>query len=246
MADAALGSVLRHVRRVSAAPGAGTLSDGELLHAFLSRHDEEAFAALARRHGPMVLGVCRRVLSHQQDAEDAFQATFLALAQKADSIRDRPALAGWLYGAAYRAALTLKRSAARRRAHEGRARPPAAAEPFADLAWREVEALLEEEIQRLPEKYRAVFVLCCLESQSRAEVARRLGLREGTVSSRLDSARKQLQRRLARRGVTLSLVLGASALARPAGAQAVRPALLAATARAAAALALGEGPVAGL
>src|SRR5262249_24228028 len=154
-----------------------------------------------------VLNVCRRVLHQQQDAEDAFQATFLVLARKAASVRGRPALAGWLYGAAYRSALMLKRSAARRRMHEGRFRPHSPAEPCTQLAWREVEAILEEDIQRLPEKYRIVFVLCCLESQCRAEVARRLGLKEGTVSSRLDQARKMLQRRLARRGVTLSAVL---------------------------------------
>jgi RNA polymerase sigma factor (sigma-70 family) len=238
MADATLGQVVRHVRRLSSA---GDLSDGELLRAFVSGQDQEAFAALARRHGPMVLNVCRRVLHHQEDAEDAFQATFLVLARKAASVRERAALASWLYGTAYRAALTLKRSAARRRAHEDRVRPVPTANPLNDLSWREVEALLEEEIQRLPEKYRMVFVLCCLESESRAEVARRLGLKEGTVSSRLDQARKRLQGRLARRGVTLSAVLGATAVARPAGA-AVPLALLTVTARTAAAVAEGKTP----
>src|SRR5262249_54148103 len=136
MADTTtLGQVVRHVRRMS---GAGELSDGELLHAFVSGRDQEAFAALARRHGPMVLHVCLRVLHHRQDAEDAFQATFLALARKAASVRNRPALAGWLYGAAYRAALTLRRSAARRRVHEVRAAPLEAANPVHELAWREV------------------------------------------------------------------------------------------------------------
>src|SRR5262245_32654475 len=165
MADATLGTVLHNVRRLVGAPGGHSLSDGELLHAFLSRHDEDAFAALVRRHGSMVLNVCRRVLHHRQDAEDAFQATFLVLARKAASVRDRPALASWLYGAAYRTALTLQRAAARRRLHEARVKPAAPANPLTDLAWCEVEALLEEEIQRLPEKYRAVFVLCCLESE---------------------------------------------------------------------------------
>src|SRR5262245_26681959 len=121
MADATLKHVARHACRMSGAAGGESPADGELLHAFVSEKDQEAFAALARRHGPMVLGVCRRVLHHRQDAEDAFQAAFLALARKAASVRNRPALACWLYGAAYREALALKRSAARRRARERRA-----------------------------------------------------------------------------------------------------------------------------
>jgi RNA polymerase sigma factor (sigma-70 family) len=232
MADATLSSVLRHVRRLSGAAGDAGPPDGELLHSFLCRQDADAFAALVRRHGPMVLHLCRRVLHHHQDAEDAFQATFLVLARKAASVRNRPGLAGWLHGAAYRTALALKRSAARRRAHEGRARPLVGTSPLTELAWREVEAILEEEIQRLPEKYRTAFALCCLEGLGRADVARRLGIAEGTLSSRLDHARKQLQRRLARRGVSLSAALAALALTQPAGA-ALPPALLAATARAA-------------
>src|SRR5579872_5050031 len=193
-------TALRHVRTLAAADG--TAPDAELLHAWLSRRDDAAFAALVRRHGPMVLNVCRRTLHHRQDAEDAFQATFLLLARKAGSVRELAALAAWLHGTAYRMALSVKRAAARRRAHEGRSqarRPPG---PSAELAWREVQALLEEEVQRLPEKCRTVFVLCCLESKGRAEVARLLGLPEGTVSSRLNQARTRLRERLARRGVT--------------------------------------------
>jgi RNA polymerase sigma factor (sigma-70 family) len=221
-----LGTALRHVRTLAAAPGA---ADAELLHAWLSRRDDAAFAALVRRHGPMVLNVCRRTLHHRQDAEDAFQATFLALARKAASVRERAALAAWLHGTAYRMALSVKRAAARRRAHEGRSRASRPAGPVAELAWREVQTLLEEEVQRLPQKCRTVFVLCCLEGKGRTEVARLLGLREGTISSRLDQARTRLRQRLARRGVTLSGVLTAAALARPADGEA---ALFAATARA--------------
>jgi RNA polymerase sigma factor (sigma-70 family) len=216
-------TALRHAR-AAAAP------DAELLHAWLSRHDDAAFAALVRRHGSMVLNVCRRILHHRQDAEDAFQATFLLLARKAGSVRERAALAAWLHGTAYRMALSVRRAAARRRAHEGRVRAPGPQGPSAEVAWREVQALLEEEVQRLPEKCRTVFVLCCLESKGRAEVARLLGLREGTVSSRLDQARKRLRERLARRGVTLAGVLAAAAVAGPSGGEA---ALFAATARAA-------------
>ncbi len=228
MADAppTWSTALRHVRAL-VAPGAG--ADAELLHAWLSRRDEAAFAALVRRHGPLVLNVCRRTLGHRQDAEDAFQATFLALARKAASVRTA-ALAAWLHGTAYRVALSARRAAARRRAHERRSTAPVPQGPAAELAWREVQALLEEEVQRLPEKCRTVFVLCCLEGKGRAEVARLLGLREGTVSSRLDRARARLRQRLARRGVTLSGVLTAAALACPADGAA---ALFAATARAA-------------
>jgi RNA polymerase sigma factor (sigma-70 family) len=245
MADLTLRSVLRHVRRLAGAPGARCLSDGELLDAFLSRQDQEAFAALTRRHGPMVLNICRRVLRNRQDAEDAFQATFLALARKAATVRNRAALASWLCGAAYRAALTLKRSAARRRVREARAEPPAPADLFADLAWREVEALLEEEVRRLPEKYQAVFVLCCLENHSRAEAARLLSLKEGTVSSRLHHARMLVQRRLARRGIDLSMVLAAVEVS-SADASALPPALLAAAARAAAGFVAGDGSATGV
>ena len=169
-------------------------------------------------------------------------------ARKAASVRHTPALASFLYGVAYRAALTLKRSAARRRTHEKRAQPLSPANPPTDLAC-EVEALLEEEIQRLPEKYRTAFVLCCLENQCRAEVARVLGIKEGTVSSRLDQARKILQRRLARRGVFLSAVLAAEALSQPSGATIatmVPPALLIGTTRAAAEFGAGKEPAAGV
>jgi RNA polymerase sigma factor (sigma-70 family) len=237
MADACLYPLLHHVRALAGAPRTQGLSDGELLHAFLSRQDQAAFDALVRRHGPMVLNTCRRLLRHQQDAEDAFQATFLTLARKAASIRANTALAGWLYGTACRMALSIKRAAARRHVHERRAQARSPGNPLTELAWRKVQALLEEEIQRLPGKYRVVFVLCCLESQSRAEVGRRLGLKEGTVSSRLAYARRRLQHRLARRGVTLTSLLAAAALTRPAGG-AVPAALLAGTVRAASAVAL--------
>jgi RNA polymerase sigma factor (sigma-70 family) len=188
-------------------------SDEQLLHAFTTRRDEDAFAVLVRRHGPMVLNVCRRVLEQHQDAEDAFQATFLLLAHGASGLRKRAALASFLHGAAYRIALTAKRSASRRRKHEERtpARPPF--DPVDELSWREVRTLLDEEIARLPEKYRTVFVLCCLEDLSQAEAARRLRMKQRTLSSRLASARKRLGQRLARRGVEMATVLAAATLA---------------------------------
>jgi RNA polymerase sigma factor (sigma-70 family) len=221
MSNAPLGPVLRYLGRLAGAGEGRTLTDGQLLQRFIARRDEAAFAALVKRHGPMVLGICRHVLHHHQDAEDAFQATFLVLVRHAASVRKHEALAGWLHGVAYRTALSARRAAVRRRTHEARARPVSPTDPSVDLAWREVQAALDEEVARLPEKFRAAFVLCHQEGRSRAETARLLAVREGTVSSRLDQARKRLQERLARRGISLGTVLGAVALA--GGAQAAVP-----------------------
>jgi RNA polymerase sigma factor (sigma-70 family) len=173
MSHSALAAGLRHLRGVVASQQHRDDSDEQLLHAFAAGHDETAFATLVRRHGPMVLHVCRRVLGQQQDAEDAFQATFLVLARNAGSLRKKSAVAGFLHGTAYRLALHAKRAAARRRKHEkslgALTQPRSPADPAEELSWREMRVLLDEEIARLPEKYRSVFVLCCLENLSRAE-----------------------------------------------------------------------------
>jgi RNA polymerase sigma factor (sigma-70 family) len=211
MTNPSLGCVLHHLRR-AAAPPVEQQSDGELLHTFISRRDEAAFAALVRRHAALVLSVCRHVLGHEQDAEDAFQATFLVLARKAPSIRKQASLASFLHGVAYRLSLRAKRDAVRRRLHEARAPVRAARDDTVELAWREVQALVEEEIARLPETYRTPFVLCHLQGLGRAEAARVLGVKEGTVWSRLTQARRRLQMRLARRGVILSAALAALTL----------------------------------
>jgi len=184
--------------------------DGSLLGRFLATRDEAAFAALVRRHGPMVWGVCRRVLRHEQDAEDAFQATFLVLARKARSVVKRDSLGSWLYSVAYHLALKARAVGARRRAHETQVdeipHPEVAApEP------RDWLPTLDRELERLPEKYRAAVVLCELEGLPRREAARQLGLPEGTLSSRLATARRLLAKRLARCG--FSLPGGALALA---------------------------------
>jgi RNA polymerase sigma factor (sigma-70 family) len=233
MSSSALAAGIRHLRRKLAGQQPNQDSDEQLLQVFLTRRDDNAFAVLVHRHGPMVLHVCRRVLGHEQDAEDAFQATFLVLARHAASLRNKTSLASFLHGTAYRIALKAKQAAARRRKYEGQApsRPPA--DPAEELSWREIRMLLDEEIARLPEKYRSVFIFCCLEELSRAETSQRLGLTERTVASRLAEARKRLSQRLARRGVELTAVLTASTLvAQPA--PALSPLLISTTIKAAA------------
>jgi RNA polymerase sigma factor (sigma-70 family) len=179
------------------------LTDGKLLGRFVERRDDKAFAALVRRHGPMVWGVCRRLLS-QHDAEDAFQATFLVLVRKAASVVPRERVANWLYGVAHQTALQARRTAARRGAREKQVTDmPEPAVVEQDL-WPDLRPLLDQELSRLPDAYREVVVLSDLEGKTRKEVARQLGLLEGTVGSRLARARTMLAKRLARPGLAVS------------------------------------------
>src|SRR5437762_8494235 len=174
MATAQLGTLVRQIQRLAAGPGACAWPDHQLLDAFTTRRDQAAFAALVGRHGSMVLRTCRRVLGHEQDAEDAFQATFLVLARNSGTIRHRQALAGWLHGVAYRTAMKAKRSAARRRNHEA-GLPAVAPQATASPTWDDVQAVLDEEVQRLPAWFRQAFVLCALEGKSGPEATLELG-----------------------------------------------------------------------
>jgi RNA polymerase sigma factor (sigma-70 family) len=176
-------------------------SDGQLLQEFLARRDDRAFAVLVRRHGSMVFAVCHRVLGNIDDAEDAFQAVFLVLARRAASLLSRPVLGDWLHGVARRTALNARRSAARRRAKEQRMARPESQSPEPRNDWL---PLLDEELCRLPKKYRQPIVLCDLEGRTRTEAARQLGIPEGTVATRRARALSLLVKRLTRRGVVTS------------------------------------------
>ncbi len=204
MATHTLTPLVHHLHSVASRPS--ERSDEELLHAFTSRRDEAAFAVIVRRHGALVLGVCRRALRDHHDAEDAFQATFLVLARNAGSIRKGQSLASWLHGVSYRISLKARQQASRRRQQQsGDASDRRAGSPEEELTWAEVRSILDEEVARLPEHYREPFVLCCLEGAPRAEASSRLGIKDGTLSSRLAEGRRRLQKALARRGVALSL-----------------------------------------
>jgi RNA polymerase sigma factor (sigma-70 family) len=228
MATGQLAAVLRHLHRLAGVPEGGELTDAQLLQQFLARRDEAAFAVLVRRHGPMVLGVCRRVLQNAQDAEDAFQATFLILARKAAAIADPgEALGGWLHQVAHRTALRARDRRASRRRHERQARAMHPPDFIAAVVWRDLQPVLDEEVRRLPEKYRAPFVLCYLEGQTYAEAARQLHCLRGSISRRLARARELLRLRLSRRGLTLPAGVLAATLSAN-GASAAVPATLAA------------------
>jgi RNA polymerase sigma factor (sigma-70 family) len=180
------------------------MTDRELLERFAGRRDEEAFTQMVQRHGPLVLGVCRHILRHEQDAEDAFQATFLVLARKAGSIRSAEALPNWLYGVANRLATRMKAAALRRQGREVALVDTPTAEPGSGEELDHLGPVLHEEIGRLPDKYRIPFVLCYLDGMTNEEAARLLGCPPGTVFSRLARAREGLRARLRRRGVMVA------------------------------------------
>ncbi len=243
MATNQTSQVIQHLRRQFLQDEAG-LTDGQLLGCFIDHRDEAAFAALVQRHGQLVWNVCRRLLG-QQDAEDAFQATFLVLCRKAASIRRRERLPSWLYGVAHRTALQARRAAARRRNREKQVvdlPEPAVVEQ--DL-WNDLRPLLDQELSRLPEAYRGVVILCDLEGKARKEVARQLGLPEGTVASRLARARAMLAKRLARHGLVVSAGALEMVLSQRAAEAGVPTSVVSNTIKAASLVAAGQAGAAG-
>ena len=201
-------------------------SDAELVGRVIAGDDPAAMAALVERFGGIVWGLCRRLLTTDADAEDAFQAVFLVLLKRAATVHNPGGVGGWLYGVAYRTAMRARRDLAHRRAAEGKVPNPAPPpDPPAAAACRELHLVLDEEVSRLPDKFRTPFVLCCIEGLSKSEAARELGWKEGTVSGRLAEARTRLRARLVRRGITLAAALTVLELSRQSAAAAVPPLL---------------------
>jgi RNA polymerase sigma factor (sigma-70 family) len=223
MAVAQLGTIREVFDRVRDSAARG---DGELLARYRRDRDQDAFGSLVRRHGPMVLGVCRRVLRDSHAAEDAFQATFVVLARKADAVRPPERLAPWLYGVAYRTALKARGRAFRRQQVEQAYVAEVANRP-APTSGEAAELLpvIDEQLNALPEKYRTPLLLCALQGLNKAEAAERLGLPEGTISSRLARAREMLRDRLTRRGVAVPAAALAGLLSADSLRAAVPPAL---------------------
>jgi RNA polymerase sigma factor (sigma-70 family) len=205
MSQPSLGSVVKEIVRAMAVDTPG-VPDGELLARYLASRDADAFAALVRRYGPMVLGVCRRILANDYDAEDAFQATFLVLVRKAASVVPKARVGNWLYGVACQTAVRARSLAFKRRGREVHvAKVPERAEMVPPDEWRDIRPLLDRALCALPDKYRVPIVLCDLQGKTRKEAARELGWPEGTVAGRLARGRAVLARRLRRQGVTLSV-----------------------------------------
>src|SRR5262249_18566289 len=238
MASAPIDTMLRQLRDWHTHQVLGDVSDSQLLQRFTARREEAAFAALVRRHGPMVLGVSRRILHAVQDAEDVFQATFLLLARKAASIRKQSSLGSWLHGVAHRLARRTKQQRTRRRAHEKRA---ADMRDTATTAtnWPDVQAALDQALDALPEKYRAALILCYLEGLTHADAAQRLGRPLATLHSHVAPGRKLLRERLIKQGLTLSTA-GISSLLLASAATATPTALAKTTVRIALAFAAGR------
>jgi RNA polymerase sigma factor (sigma-70 family) len=229
-----------YLRNLVAGTQAREASDRELMEQFVADRDGAALTALVRRHGPMVYNLCRRVLRNEQDAEDAFQATFMVLARKAHTLRSQEGVGNWLYGVAYRTALKARTAAAARRSRQEAAAPVRdVAGPLAELTVHEAQTIVDQELARLPDKYRAPLVLCCLEGLTRDEAAQQLGWSPGLLKSRLEQARELLRNRLVRRGMTLTAGLFSAGLLGSTARAGLAPALVETTVRAAVLVASG-------
>jgi RNA polymerase sigma factor (sigma-70 family) len=239
-------NLIQFLRRAALLPTGATLSDEQLLDSFLDRKDDIAFEMLVRRHGPMVLAVCRRLLPNPDDADDAFQATFLVLVRKAHTVALRGMVGNWLYGVARKAALKARAAAVKRRETEKQVKNMP--EPHAeakDQRWSDLRPILDRELGRLAEKYRAPIVLCDLERKTQKEAARQLGWPQGTLSVRLMRGRKMLAKRLTRCGVSLSAGSLALLFSENTAPASVPISLLASTLKATALLAAGGAVTAG-
>jgi RNA polymerase sigma factor (sigma-70 family) len=244
MATDQMDTVIRHLRRaVLRRDGAGW-TDGQLLASFIDHKDEAAFEALVRRHGPMVIGVCRRVIRNHHDAEDAFQATFLVLVRKASSVEQRERVANWLHGVALRTAMKAKAISAKRREKQ----LPEMPEPEAAQQdhWNDLQPLLDQELNGLPENYRLPILLCDLEGKTIKEATGQLGWPQGTLAGRLARGRKLLAKRLANRGIVLSGGSLVTVVSQNAASAAVPTSLMSSTVKAAAIIAAGQATVAGV
>jgi RNA polymerase sigma factor (sigma-70 family) len=225
MAGGHIGRALQRLRGLLGAHCADGPADGELLRRYVDARDEVAFETLLRRHGPMVLGVCRRLLVRAEDVDDAFQATFLILVRKARSIGDGERVGNWLYGVAYRVAVRARAQAARLRARQRALTDMPCEESAGETLREELRLLVDQEVSRLPARYREAVVCCYLQGRTQEEAARVLGWPKGTVATRLNRARSLLRNRLIRRGLPMSAGALVGAL-RAGGAEAGVPAAL--------------------
>jgi RNA polymerase sigma factor (sigma-70 family) len=217
----------------------GGVTDGQLLDSFVRQRDAAALAALVGRHGPMVWGVCCRLLRSRQDAEDAFQATFLVLVQKGATLPDKEMVGNWLFGVARQTAVRMRAIAAKRGVRERQV--TVMPEPTrADPSVNDLRPFLDEELSRLPDKYRVLLVLCDLEGKTRKDAARQLGVPEGTIASRLATARGMLAKRLAQRGLIVPSGMLAAMLAQEAASASLPSIVISATIKAATSIAAGH------
>ncbi len=244
MASAQSAPLLHYLRRLAARQAGAGLSDADLLDRYGRLGDEEAFAVLVRRHGPLVFAACRRVLDNSHDAEDCFQAAFLLLARNARSRTMPRSLGPWLYGVALRTARKARGKAAQRRRLEARAARSPVVRSSDEGTWCDLRPVLDEAVGRLPEKYRTAFVLCCLQGVTVSEAAGQLGCPRGTVAARLARAKERLHSRLARQGVALGAALSVTLTAKAMAAE-VPAALLSSTVKAAGLFAAGGAVGAG-
>ena len=237
---AKMDTVIRHLRRVMLRQDGAGWTDGQLLASFIDHKDEAAFVALVRRHGPMVFGVCRRLLHNHHDAEDAFQSTFLVLALKASSVRPRERVANWLHGVALRTAMKAKAMTAKRRGREKQVTEMPEPEAAQQDQWRDLQPLLDRELNGLPEKYRLPILLWDLQGKTIKDAAQQLGWPQGSVAGRLARGRKLLAKRLARRGVALSAGSLAAVVSHNAMSAVVPTSLMSTTIKAASLFAAGQ------